>query len=89
MEDPKRQAWMYVVVGGIAVIAAIYFLAVDGMGSGSFGIFDWVILGMGVVAVFRGARMFLDLRRDAASGTTRKTISKPGSSPEKGSDDKK
>nr|WP_300147942.1 hypothetical protein [Propionicimonas sp.] len=86
MEDPKRQAWMYVIVGGIAVIAAIYFLSVDGMGSGSFGIFDWVILGMGIVAVARGVRMFLDLRR--GNGTpTRKTITKPGSSRDK--DDEK
>lgn len=86
MEDPKRQAWMYVVVGGIAVIAAIYFLSVDGMGSGSFGIFDWVILGMGIVAVVRGIRMFLDLKQDDGSGT-KKTIAKPGSPRDKGTDE--
>jgi hypothetical protein len=85
VEDPKRQAWMYVVVGGLAVIAAIYFLSIDGMGSGSFGIFDWVILGMGIVAVVRGARMFLDLKRDAGS-PTRKTIAKPDSPRDKGPD---
>ena len=86
MEDPKRQAWMYVVVGGIAVIAAIYFLSVDGMGSGSFGIFDWVILGMGIVAVVRGIRMLLDLKQDVGSGN-KNTIAKPGSPRDKGTDE--
>lgn len=74
MEDPKRQAWLYLVVGAIAVVTAVYFLATQGMGTGAFGFFDWVILGMGIVAVYRGVKGLAAIRRDGA------TPPEPGSS---------
>lgn len=85
MEDPKRQAWMYLIVGVVAVIAAIYFLSTESQGANSFSIFDWAILAMGVVATYRGVKGFIDLRRGDAkpaaptkpSGPTR--LPRPGS----------
>ena len=32
MEDPKRQAWMYLVAGVVAIVAAIYFLSTEAPG---------------------------------------------------------
>ncbi|MCA0295123.1 MAG: hypothetical protein LCH96_07375 [Actinobacteria bacterium] len=80
MQDPKRQAWLYLVAGVVAIIAAAYFLSVDSAGGGGdFSILDWAILGMGVVATFRGVRMFLDLRKDAAkaASTPKVVLPKP------------
>ncbi len=68
MEDPKRQAWLYLVVGALAVASATYFLSTQG-NAGTLGIFDWVILGMGLVAVYRGVRGLLALRRGEAPPT--------------------
>lgn len=67
MNNPRREAWLYVVVGVIAVVGAGYFLAVDGMGSGSFGLLDWAILGMGIVAIYRGIKGFAAIRRDSVA----------------------
>ncbi len=70
MEDPKRQAWMYLVAGVVAIAAAIYFLSTETQGQDSFSILDWGILGMGVVATYRGVKGFIDLRRGAAKPST-------------------
>ncbi len=92
MEDPKRQAWMYLIAGVLAVVAAIYFIATSGQANDSFGILDYAILGMGIVAIYRGAKGFRDLRGgdgdstgSPTSGTGPKRISKPGSTPSDGS----
>lgn len=66
MEDPKRQAWMYLVAGVVAVVAALYFLSTDAQSSGNLNILDWGILGMGIVATYRGVKGFIDLRRGEA-----------------------
>jgi hypothetical protein len=66
VENPKRQAWMYLVVGVAAVIAGPWFLLTDN-GQGSLGLLDWAILGMGIVAVYRGVRGFLDLKRGSSA----------------------
>ncbi|MCA0308765.1 MAG: hypothetical protein LCH87_15645 [Actinobacteria bacterium] len=66
MEDPKRQAWMYVVVGPLAIIAGIYFLMTTSGTTGDFSLLDWAIIGMGVVATYRGVKGFLDIRRGDA-----------------------
>ena len=91
MEDPKRQAWMYLIAGVVAIAAAVYFLSTDtDTGTaGNFSLLDWAILGMGVVAIYRGAKGFIDLRRGDAeprnpsSGTTPpgpRKIARPDSS---------
>jgi hypothetical protein len=58
---------MYVIAGVVAVVAAIYFLTSDTGHTGDFSLLDWGILGMGIVALYRGAKMFLDLRRNGAA----------------------
>lgn len=54
---------MYVVVGPLAIIAGIYFLMTTSGTTGDFSLLDWAILAMGIVALYRGGRMFLALRR--------------------------
>lgn len=80
MQDPKRQAWLYLVAGVVAVIAASYFLSVDAAGGGGdFAVLDWALLAMGIVAAVRGVRMFRDLRKDAekAASTPKVVLPKP------------
>jgi len=60
---------MYLIAGVLAVVAAIYFISTADQAGDSFGILDYAILGMGVVAVYRGARGFLDLRRGDSGST--------------------
>lgn len=76
---------MYLIAGVVAIVAAIYFIATAPAGD-SFGILDYAILGMGVVAIYRGVRGFLALRNGSGGSTgapggnpgpTR--INKPGS----------
>ncbi|HQZ00131.1 MAG TPA: hypothetical protein PKV13_09635 [Propionicimonas sp.] len=54
--SPKAQAWLYVIVGVVAIGAALYFMSVEA------SVFDWFILGMGVVGVIQGVREFWALR---------------------------
>jgi hypothetical protein len=79
VQDPKRQAWLYLVVGVLAVVFAGYYLYTDRGAGGDFSFLDWAILGMGIVATYRGVKMFLDLRRDAAksAGATKVVLPKP------------
>ncbi len=82
MQDPKRQAWLYLVVGLLAVVFAVYFLSIDNAGqgqAGGFAILDWGLLGMGVVAVYRGVRGLRTLRRDAekAANTPKVVLPRP------------
>lgn len=91
MEDPKRQAWMYLIAGVVAVVAAIYFLSTSSQAGDSFGILDWAILGMGIVAIYRGGRGLLAVRRGGSSSERStgesggpKRIARPGSSPSGG-----
>ncbi|MGC3995607.1 MAG: hypothetical protein QM779_16055 [Propionicimonas sp.] len=81
MEDPKRQAWMYLVAGVVAIVAAIYFLSTESQ-AGTYVLLDWGILAMGVVAIYRGGKGFYDLRRDQAKPTST-TVIRPGSSESK------
>lgn len=80
---------MYLVAGVVAILAAAYFLTTDTSNSGNFELLDWAIAGMGVVALYRGAKGFRDLRRgtstpasprsgDSSSAGPRK-IARPGS----------
>ena len=54
--SPRAQAWLYVIVGVVAIGAALYFMSVEA------SVFDWFILGMGVVGVIQGVREFWALR---------------------------
>lgn len=66
MKSPKFQAWLYIVVGVVAISAALYFLSVEA------SVFDWFILGMGVVSIIQGIREFLTLRGGSGDSTTNK-----------------
>ena len=59
MDDPKRRAWLYLITGVVAVAAALYFMSIEA------SVFDWAILGLGLVAIYQGARDFWKLRGDA------------------------
>lgn len=48
--------WVYVVVGVLAVALSLYYMTIDS------SVLDWIILGMGVVAIVRGVQQFLQLR---------------------------
>ena len=78
---------MYVVVGPLAIIAGIYFLMTTSGTTGDFSLLDWAILGMGIVALYRGVRMYLELRKrnstppgTGESQTFRRKLPPPGSS---------
>jgi hypothetical protein len=58
VKDPKNLAIIYLVMGVVAVALALYYMSIDPTG----GVLDWIILGMGVVAIFRGGQQFLQLR---------------------------
>lgn len=59
MNDPKRQPWLYLISGLVAIGAATFFLSVDG------NVFDWAILGLGAYAVWKGIQLF---REQAQAG---------------------
>lgn len=68
MQDPKRLAWTYVIVGIVAVVAAGWFLYLDTVGADhSFAVFDWAFLALGGVAVFRGIQRFVALRKQGGT----------------------
>ena len=48
--------WVYVVVGVLAVALSLYYMTIES------SVLDWIILGMGVVAIVRGVQQFLQLR---------------------------
>ena len=52
----RTEAWVYIGAGVVAIFAALYFMSV------SSSIFDWFILGMGVVSLWQGVRGFMALR---------------------------
>jgi len=52
----RTQAWVYIGAGVVAIFAALYFMSVES------SIFDWFILGMGVVSLWQGVRGFMALR---------------------------
>ena len=56
MKDPKKLAWTYLVVGVLAVALSLYYMTIDS------SVLDWLIFGMGAVAIFRGVQQFLQLR---------------------------
>ena len=56
MKDPKKLAWVYLVVGVLAVALSLYYMTID------TSVLDWIIFGMGAVAIFRGVQQFLQLR---------------------------
>jgi hypothetical protein len=53
VNDPKNRPLVYIITGVVAIGAALYFMTL------STSIFDWFILGMGVVAVFKGVQEYL------------------------------
>jgi hypothetical protein len=62
MRDPKTHAWLYLVVGLLAIVSGAYFLFIDyGAGGSGFTIFDWLLAGMGVVGIYRGVKGLREL----------------------------
>lgn len=57
MQDSKTMAWVYLLVGLAAVVAACFFLYLDSLGSGKgLALFDWAMLAMGGAAVYWGVK---------------------------------
>lgn len=71
MKDPKNRPLVYVVTGIIAIGAALYFMTLD------TSIFDWFILGMGIVSVFKGVQEYLEMHGGLAAFTKRNGKSGP------------
>jgi len=63
VKNPKNEAWLYLIVGVVAIGMGAYNLVVFAGDSGN--ILDWVIVAMGAVAVWRGIKQFWDLRAQA------------------------
>lgn len=55
MNDPKNLPLVYLISGIVAIGAALYFMTL------STSIFDWFILGMGVVAIIKGVQEYWQL----------------------------
>jgi hypothetical protein len=70
VKDPKNRPLVYFVTGIVAIGAALYFLTLDA------SIFDWFILGMGVVSVYKGVQEYLQMHGGLAG--IRKRNGKPG-----------
>jgi hypothetical protein len=69
MQDPKKTAVAYLVVGVLAIVSASYFLYLDfARGDSGYAMFDWVLLALGGVGAFRGAKSLLELRKDQKPG---------------------
>ena len=58
MKDPKKLAIVYLVMGALAIVLSLYYMSIDPSG----GVLDWIILGMGVVAMVRGGQQYLQVR---------------------------
>ena len=52
MKDPKNRPLLYIVTGVVAIAAALYFMML------SSSIFDWLILGMGIVSIVKGVQEY-------------------------------
>jgi len=55
VNDPKNRPLMYLIAGIVAIGAALYFMTRD------TSIFDWFILGMGVVSIIKGVQEYWQL----------------------------
>ena len=58
MKDPKNLAIVYLAMGALAIALSLYYMTIDRSG----GVLDWIILGMGVVAMVRGGQQYLQVR---------------------------
>lgn len=65
MKDPKNLPWIYLIAGVLAIGSALYFMSLES------SIFDWFILGMGVVAIVRGIQEYRKLH--GSNGTDAKS----------------
>lgn len=63
MKNPRTEAWMYLVVGVVAMIGGATFLLIAAGNNQDSNILDWAILIMGAVSVWRGGKAFYDLRQ--------------------------
>ena len=62
MNDPKNRPLMYLIAGVVAVGAALYFMTLD------TSIFDWFILGMGIVSIIKGVQEYWQLHGGFSGG---------------------
>ena len=66
MKDPKNRPLVYIITGVVAIGAALFFMTLD------TSIFDWFILGMGIVAIFKGVQEYLQ-QHGGLAGLRKKT----------------
>jgi hypothetical protein len=52
---------MYLIAGIVAIGAALYFMTLD------TSIFDWFILGMGIVSIFKGVQEYRQVKGGVAA----------------------
>ncbi len=62
MNDPKNRPVVYLIAGIVAIAAALYFMTLD------TSIFDWFILGMGIVAVIKGVQEYWQMHGGLGMG---------------------
>jgi hypothetical protein len=63
MSNPRTQAWLYLIVGIVAVIAGSIYLLVDLRQGGSWMLFDAAIVAMGIFGIVQGVRSFARLKQ--------------------------
>jgi uncharacterized membrane protein HdeD (DUF308 family) len=75
MRNPKTQAWLYLIVGALGIVAGIVYLLLDLSQGGSWMLFDAAIVAMGVFGVVQGVRSFARLKQfDQAEKTDRPDV---------------
>jgi hypothetical protein len=58
MRNPLVQAWLYLGVGLVGVLAASVYLWLDAANPASrWATFDWILLALGAFGVYYGARL--------------------------------
>ncbi len=63
MSNPRTQAWLYLIVGILAVVAGAVYLLADLRQGGSWMLFDAAIVAMGVFGIVQGVRSFARLKK--------------------------
>jgi hypothetical protein len=77
MRNPKTQAWLYLIVGIVGIIAGSIYVMIDLSRSGSWVFFDVAIVALGIFGVVQGVRSFARLKQleqnrpDQGSGDTK------------------
>ncbi len=65
MRNPLVQAWLYIGVGVVGIVAASVYLYLDAANpDSSWATFDWLLLGLGAFGVFQGVKALYKLNKE-------------------------